>query len=79
MLSARRKLTNIFWITNEFDGFLTENNPEEISDRILFLKANPEIYRQMSKNVLKTASKFDTSKVYKEMGVVINNVLNGQL
>lgn len=71
--------THSMLITNEFDGFLTENNPEEISDRILFLKANPEIYRQMSENVLKTASKFDTSQVYKEMGEVINNVLNGQL
>ena len=76
---ANKIQTHSMLITNEFDGFLTENNPEEISDRILFLKANPEIYRQMSENVLKTASKFDTSKVYKEMGVVINNVLNGQL
>jgi glycosyltransferase involved in cell wall biosynthesis len=76
---ANKIQTHSMLITNEFDGFLTENNPEEISDRILFLKTNPEIYRQMSKNVLKTASKFDTSKVYKEMGMVINNVLNGQL
>jgi hypothetical protein len=63
-------------ITNEYDGFLTEYNPSLISDRILFLKANPEIHRLMSKNVLKTASKFDTSLVYKEMKDVINLVLN---
>jgi glycosyltransferase involved in cell wall biosynthesis len=68
--------THTMLITDEYDGFLTENDPAIISDRILFLKANPEIYELMSKNVLKTASKFDTSLVYKEMEEVINHVLN---
>lgn len=73
---ANKIQTHAMLITNEYDGFLTENNPAIISDRILFLKANPEIYKLMSKNVLKTASKFDTSQVYKEMEEVINHVLN---
>lgn len=30
----------------------------------------------MCRNALKTASKFDTSQVYKEMGEVINHVMN---
>jgi hypothetical protein len=47
-----------------------------ISDRILFLKANPDIHKLMSRNVLKTASKFDTSLVYKEMKEVMTRVLN---
>jgi glycosyltransferase involved in cell wall biosynthesis len=73
---ANKIHTHTMLITNEYDGFLTEYNPSLISDRILFLKANPEIHRLMSKNVLKTASKFDTSLVYKEMKDVINLVLN---
>ena len=73
---ANKIQTHTMLITNEYDGFLTENNPAVISERILFLKANPEIYKLMSKNVLKTASKFDTSQVYKEMEEVINQVLN---
>jgi glycosyltransferase involved in cell wall biosynthesis len=72
---ANRIQTHTMLITDEYDGFLTESNPQTISDRILFLKSNPEVYKQMSKNVLKTASKFDTSVVYKEMKEVITNVL----
>jgi glycosyltransferase involved in cell wall biosynthesis len=67
--------THAMLITDEFDGFLTENNPDMISDRILFLKKNPEIYELMSKNVLETASKFETSQVYNEMKDVITHVL----
>ena len=73
---ANKIHTHTMLITNEYDGFLTENNPVLISERILFLKSNPEIYRLMTENVLKTASKFDTSQVYKEMEEVIKNVLN---
>jgi glycosyltransferase involved in cell wall biosynthesis len=73
---ANKIQTHTMLITNEYNGFLTENNASVISERILFLKANPEIYKVMSKNVLKTASKFDTSQVYKEMEEVINHVLN---
>lgn len=62
-------------ITDEYDGFLAESNPHIISDRILFLKSNPDVYQQMSKNVLMTASKFDTSIVYKETKEVITDVL----
>jgi glycosyltransferase involved in cell wall biosynthesis len=68
--------THAMLITDEFDGFLTENNPDMISDRILFLKKNPEIYERMSKNALQTASKFDTSKVYNEMKDVMTHVLH---
>jgi glycosyltransferase involved in cell wall biosynthesis len=68
--------THAMLITDEFNGFLTENNPDMISDRILFLKKNPEIYELMSKNVLETASKFDTSLVYNEMKDVITHVLD---
>ena len=73
---ANKIQTHTMLITNEYDGFITENNASVISERILYLKANPEIYKVMSKNVLKTASKFDTSRVYKEMEEVINQVLN---
>ena len=74
---ANKIQTHTMLITNEYDGFLTESSPGLISDRILFLKANPEIYKLMTENVLKTASKFDTSLVYKEMEEVIKDVLNG--
>jgi glycosyltransferase involved in cell wall biosynthesis len=73
---ANRIQTHSMLITDEYDGFLTECNPHIISDRILFLKSNPGYYKQMSKNVLKTASKFDTSLVYKEMKEVITDVLS---
>jgi glycosyltransferase involved in cell wall biosynthesis len=73
---ANKIQTHTMLITNEYDGFLTENNSSEISDRILFLKANPEIHKLMCENVLKTASKFDTSLVYKEMKDVMTRVLN---
>lgn len=73
---ANKIQTHTMLITDEYDGFLTDYNPSIISDRILFLKSNPEVCRQMSKNVLKTASKFDTSLVYKEMREVISHVLN---
>jgi glycosyltransferase involved in cell wall biosynthesis len=67
--------THKMLITDEYDGFLTESNSYTISQRILFLKRNPEIYKQMCKNVRNTASKFDTSLVYKEMKEVITDVL----
>lgn len=73
---ANKIQTHSMLITDEYDGFLTDNDPTEISDRILFLKSNREIHSQMSKNALKTASKYETSEVYREMGEVINNVLN---
>jgi glycosyltransferase involved in cell wall biosynthesis len=73
---ANRIQTHSMLITDEYDGFLTDYNPHIISDRILFLKSNPGYYEQMSRNVLKTASKFDTSLVYKEMKEVITDVLS---
>jgi len=73
---ANKIQTHTTLITNDYDGFVTENNPVMISDRILFLKANPEIYKQMSENVLKSASKYDTSEVYKELEEVIDKILN---
>jgi glycosyltransferase involved in cell wall biosynthesis len=72
---ANKILTHTLLITDEFDGFITENNPTAISERILYLKENPDIYKQMSINVIKTASKFDTLLVYKEMEDVISDVL----
>jgi glycosyltransferase involved in cell wall biosynthesis len=54
---ANKIQTHTMLITNEYDGFLTENDPSLISDRILFLKANPEIHKLMSKNVLKNGFK----------------------
>ena len=73
---ANKIQTHSMLITNEYDGFLTDYDPLMISDRILFLKANPDIHKLMSRNVLKTASKFDTSLVYKEMKEVMTRVLN---
>ena len=73
---ANRIQTHTSLITDDYDGFVTENNPAMISERILFLKANPEIHKQMSENVLKSASKYDTSEVYKELEEVIDNILN---
>jgi glycosyltransferase involved in cell wall biosynthesis len=72
---ANKIQTHSLLITDEYDGFLTESNPYIISERILFLKTNPEIYKQMCNNVLKTASKFDTSLVYREMKEVITDAL----
>jgi glycosyltransferase involved in cell wall biosynthesis len=72
---ANKIQTHAMLITNDYDGFLTENNPFVISEKILFLKENPEICKLMSENVLRTASKFDTSLAYKEMKEVINHVL----
>jgi glycosyltransferase involved in cell wall biosynthesis len=73
---ANKIQTHSMLITNEYDGFLTDYDPLMISDRILFLKANPDVHKLMSRNVLKTASKFDTSLVYKEMKEVMTRVLN---
>lgn len=73
---ANKIQTHVNLIKDGYDGFLTENDPAEIADRILFLISNPEINQLMSNNALKTASKYDTSQVCMEMGEVINNVLN---
>jgi glycosyltransferase involved in cell wall biosynthesis len=67
--------THAMLITDEYNGFLTENNPDMISDRILFLKRNQEICKTMSKNALLTASRSYTSQVYAGMKDVIYNVL----
>jgi glycosyltransferase involved in cell wall biosynthesis len=75
---ANKIQTHSLLITDDYDGFLTESDPYMISERILFLKTNPEIYKQMSKNVMKTASKFDTSLVYREMKEVITHVLTNE-
>jgi glycosyltransferase involved in cell wall biosynthesis len=73
---ANRIQTHTMLITEGYNGFLTENDPAEISEKILFLKANPGVCEQMSVNAMKTASKYDTSEVYKEMEEVIDSVLN---
>jgi glycosyltransferase involved in cell wall biosynthesis len=73
---ANRIQTHTMLITDGYDGFLTEYDPTAISERILYLKANPEICEQMSVNAKKTASGSDTSEVYKEMKEVIDRVLN---
>ena len=72
---ANKIQTHAMLITDNHDGFLTENDPQMISDRILFLKKNPGICATMSKNALVTVSKSDTSLVYAEMKNVIFNVL----
>jgi glycosyltransferase involved in cell wall biosynthesis len=68
--------THSMLITDKHDGFLTENDPSMISERILFLKANPEICAAMGKNALMTVSESDTSHVYAEMKEVLYNVLD---
>ena len=73
---ANKIQTHNMLITDQFNGFLTGNDPSGISDRILFLKATPEIYKLMCKNALDTATKFDTLRAYKEMKEVIIHVLN---
>ncbi len=73
---ANKIQTHSMLITNDYDGFITENDPAVISDKIMFLKTNPDIYKTMCKNVLNTASKFDTSLVYNKMKEVICEVLN---
>jgi glycosyltransferase involved in cell wall biosynthesis len=72
---ANKIQTHALLITDQYDGFLTDYNPEGISERILYLKQNPDIHKTMCKNVLKTSSRFDTSEAYKEMKDVINQVL----
>jgi glycosyltransferase involved in cell wall biosynthesis len=67
--------THSILITNEFDGYLTEFNPSAVAEKILYLKANPAVYDLMSRNVLKTAEKFDTSRVYSEIESVIKGLL----
>jgi len=63
-------------ITDEYNGFLRDYNPSVIAEKIIYLKKNPDIHKRMCKNVLKTASKFDTSEAYMEMKAVINQVLD---
>lgn len=72
---ANKIQTHSMLITDGYDGFLTDNDPEVIAGRILYLKANPEIYQFMCKNALKTVSKRDTSEVYRPMKEVIEQVL----
>jgi len=72
---ANKIQTHSMLITDNHDGFLTESDPNMISDRILFLKENPEICAAMSKNALLTVSESDTSHVYAEMKDVIFSVL----
>jgi glycosyltransferase involved in cell wall biosynthesis len=73
---ANKIQTHSMLITDEYDGFITENDPAVISDKIMLLKNNPDIYKTMCKNVVNTASKFDTSLVYNKMKEVICEVLN---
>jgi glycosyltransferase involved in cell wall biosynthesis len=73
---ANRIQTHSMLITDEYNGYLTEYNPLVISERILYLKENPDVYKIMSKNALRTSRKFDTSIVYREMATVIDEVLN---
>ncbi len=68
--------THVQLITNEYNGFIIEDNPIAISSKILFLKANSKIHQQMCKNALKTAKKYDTKQVYCQMKEVINNILS---
>jgi glycosyltransferase involved in cell wall biosynthesis len=72
---ANKIQTHTMLITDQYDGFLTDYKPEAISDRILYLKKNPEIHNRMCKNVLKTSSKFDTTEAYKEMKMVMKQIL----
>jgi len=76
---ANKIQTHTLLITDQYDGFLTDYNPEAISERILYLKKNPEIHKRMCKNVLKTSEKFDTSEAYRQMRDVMNQVLDKNL
>lgn len=49
-------------IENGKHGFLTDPNPKILADKIRFLKDNPEIYKKMSKECEKQASKFTWQK-----------------
>ncbi len=72
---ANRIETHSMLIKDGYNGFLTENNPIEISEKILYLKADPLLSRQMSSNALKTAEKADASKAYLDMAMVIKDGL----
>lgn len=73
---ANRIQTHSMLITDKYNGFLTDYNPIEISEKILYLKNNPEIHKSMCRNVVKTSARFDTAEAYREMKVVMNQVLD---
>jgi glycosyltransferase involved in cell wall biosynthesis len=68
--------THALLVTNEYDGFLTVDNPIEIADKILFLKSNPVICHQMGENARNTSAKYDTDLVYGKMKEAIDQMLN---
>lgn len=73
---ANRIQTHSMLITDKYNGFLTDYNPIEISEKIIYLKNNPEIHKSMCRNVVKTSARFDTAEAYREMKVVMNQVLD---
>jgi glycosyltransferase involved in cell wall biosynthesis len=75
---ANNMQTHALLITNEYDGFLTMDNPVEIADRILFLKTNPGVCHQMGENARNTSTKYDTDLVYGKMKEGIDQMLNSK-
>jgi glycosyltransferase involved in cell wall biosynthesis len=63
-------------ITDSFNGFLTSCNPQEVAEKIIYLKTNPEVHQQMCINALKTAESYDMIRVYQQMKEVIQGILD---
>jgi glycosyltransferase involved in cell wall biosynthesis len=69
--------THSMFVENRKTGFVLDMNPTEVSEAIIELINNKELYRQMCVNVMNEASKYDMEVVYSNMVRTINQKLNG--
>jgi len=62
-------------ISDGFNGFLVNENPEEVVQHIITLKNNNKFHRVISRNALETAHKYDFDDIYGGMVKQIRNCL----
>jgi glycosyltransferase involved in cell wall biosynthesis len=64
-------------LTDEKEGFVTSDDPFEISDRILILLSNPEIGKSMGKfGRMKVLDKFSVNKITDEIENLYHNAIS---
>lgn len=70
---ANRIKTHELLITDQYNGFILDEDPDKISETILKLKNDKLLLAEISANALETANKYDFDKIYGEM---VNQIVN---
>ena len=63
-------------IKEEINGFIVENNPQDIVQKINLIKNDEILYKKMSQNCRKTANKHTWDDTSRQLMTIFENYLN---